>query len=284
VKEVESISNAKPEIACDWYESLNWLETNSNATSYYNNPGKTPEYSVLSWWDYGNLILYQAKRPVVVSNFQNKTAIEDVTKFYLSEDEKTATDVLDRRGVRYIVTDYNMLYGKFPAIAVWANRDPSAYITIKDLGSYMTATPTVKLIQTTLARLHFFDGSGMGSLRLIYESHTIEGWNPVTRKLKIFEYVPGAVIKVSTAPGTKVVAMLKIVSNQGRMFYYVNEGKHKADGYEIRVPYSTEKKYDTHAVAPYLVTAGNSTNDTRTQKINVTEDDVLHGRVIDVSL
>jgi dolichyl-diphosphooligosaccharide--protein glycosyltransferase len=119
---------------------------------------------------------------------------------------------------------------------------------------------------------------------LIYESHTIEGWNPVTSELKIFEYVPGAVIKVSTASGMKVRAMLKMVSNQGRIFYYVNEGKQEANGYEIRVPYSTEKRYDTHAVAPYLVTAGNSTNNTRTQKINVTEDDVLHGRVIDVGL
>ena len=284
VKEAASISNSKPEIAGDWYESLNWLETNSNATSNYDSPDKAPEYSVLSWWDYGNWILYQAKRPVVVSNFQNKTAIKDVTKFFLSEDEKTATDVLDGRGVRYIVTDYNMLYGKFPAIAIWANQDPSAYITIKDLGSYMTATPTVKLIQTTLARLHFFDGSGMGRLRLIHESHTIDGRNPATSELKIFEYVPGAVIKVSTAPGMKVVAMLEMVSNQGRTFYYENEGKQEADGYEIRVPYSTEKRYDTHSVAPYLVTAGNSTNNTRTQKINVTEDDVLYGKVIDVSL
>lgn len=284
VKEAASISDSKPEIAGDWYDALNWLEMNSNNTNYYDNPDKTPEYGVLSWWDYGNWILYQAKRPVVVSNFQVKAAIEDATKFYLSEDEKTATEVLDKRGVKYIITDYNMLYGIFPAIVAWANKDPSAYMTIEDLGgSYITAIPTLKLIHTTLARLHFFDGSDMGRLRLIYESHTIEGQNPVASELKIFEYVPGAVIKVSTAPGMKVGAILKMVSNQGRIFYYVNGGKQEASGYEIRVPYSTEEKYDTHAVAPYLITAGNS-NNTRTQKINVTEYDVLHGRVINVNL
>jgi asparagine N-glycosylation enzyme membrane subunit Stt3 len=284
VKEAASISNSRPEIAGDWYYSINWLGTNSNATNYYDNPDKTPEYSVLSWWDYGNWILYQAKRPVVVSNFQNKTAIEDATKFYLSDDELTATDVLDDRGVRYVITECNMLYGKLPAIASWANQDPSAYITIRDLGSYKTASPTGKLFHTTLARLHLFDGSGMGRLRLIYESRTIEGGNPATSEVKIFEYLPGAVIKVSTAPGMKVGAMLKMVSNQGRMFYYATEGKQEADGYEIRVPYSTEKRYDTHAVAPYLVTAGNSTGNTRTKKINVTEEDVLRGRVIDINL
>jgi hypothetical protein len=58
----------------------------------------------------------------------------------------------------------------------------------------------------------------MVRLRLIYESHTTEGRNPVISKLKIFVYVPGAVIKVSIASGMKVGAMLKMVSNQGRMF------------------------------------------------------------------
>lgn len=286
VRETASVTDSKPEIAGDWYDALNWLETNSNTTNYYDNPDKPPEYSVLSWWDYGNWIIYQSKRPVIVSNFllQDDIGIDDATKFYLSEDEKTAKGVLDNREVKYIITDYNMLYGKFPAIAALAKKDLSAYMTVKGLGSYATASATAKLIHTTLARLHFFDGSDMGSLRLIYESHTIEGQNPSTNELKIFEYVPGAVIKVSTAPGMKVGATLKMVSNQGRIFYYVNGGKQEASGYEIRVPYSTEERYDTHAIAPYLITAGNGNNNKRAQKINVTEDDVLQGRVINVSL
>ena len=275
--EAIGITDVTPQIAGDWYNTLNWLDENSNTTSWYDNPDKTPEYSVLSWWDYGNWILYQAKKPVVASNFQ--TGIEDASKFYLSEDEKTATDILDARRTKYVITDYDMLYGKLPAIALWANKDPSEYQSSQDLGNYLAVVPTKKLYQTTLALLHFIDGSSLGHFRLIYESHTIVGQNPPTSSLKIFEYVPGALIRVSNAPGKKVVALLNMTSNQGRKFIYVNEGTS-----EVRVPYSTEKRYGTYAITPYLVVSGNNSTNMRRQSINVTEDDVQNGKVLEVTM
>jgi dolichyl-diphosphooligosaccharide--protein glycosyltransferase len=275
--EAISITDAVPQIAGDWYNSLNWLEKNSNTTSWYDNPDKTPEYSVLSWWDYGNWVLYQAKRPVVANNFQ--TGIEDASKFYLSEDEKTATDVLEARRTKYVITDYDMLYGKLPAIALWANKDPAEYQSSQDLGNYMAVVPTKELYQTTLALLHFIDGSSLGHFRLIYESHTIVGQNPPTSRLKIFEYVPGALIRVSNAPGKKVVALLNMTSNQGRKFIYVNEGTS-----EVRVPYSTDKRYETHAITPYLIVSGNNSTNIRRQSINVNEDDIQKGKVLEVTM
>ena len=172
-----------------------------------------------------------------------------------------------------------MLYDKFPALAIRANRNTSEYRNIEDLGNYVAIVPTKKLYQTTLALLHFIDGSSLSHFRLIYESHTILGQNPLTSSLKIFEYVPGALIKVSNAPGQKVVALLNMTSNQGRKFIYINEGTS-----EVRVPYSTEKRYGTHAMTPYLVALGNNSTDLRKRSINVTEDDVIHGRVIEVNL
>ena len=275
--EAISITNATPQIAGDWYNSLNWLEKNSNTTSWYDNPDKTAEYGVLSWWDNGNWVLYQAKRPVVANNFQ--TGIEDASRFYLSEDEKTATDVLDARRTKYVITDYDLLYGKLPALVLWANRDTSEYQNIKDLGNYMAVVPTKKLYQTTLALLHFIDGSSLGRFRLIYESHTIVGQNPPASSLKIFEYVRGALIRVPNAPGKKVVALLNMTSNQGRKFIYVNEGTS-----EVRVPYSTEKRYGTYAITPYLVVSGNNSTNMRRQSINVTEDDVQNGKVLEVTI
>ncbi len=275
--EAISITDATPQIAGDWYNSLNWLDKNSNTTSWYDNPDKSPEYSVLSWWDYGNWVLYQAKRPVVAENFQ--TGIGDASKFYLSEDEKTATGVLDARGTKYIITDYDLLYGKLPALATWANKDPSEYQSTQDLGNYMAVVPTKKLYQTTLALLHFIDGSSLGHFRLIYESHTIVGQNPPTSSLKIFEYVPGALIRVPNAPGKKVVALLNMTSNQGRKFIYVNEGTS-----EVRVPYSTEKMDGTYAITPYLIVSGNNSTNMMRQNINVTEDDVQNGKVLEVTM
>jgi len=275
--EAISITDATPQIAGDWYNSLNWLEKNSNTTSWYDNPDKTPEYGVLSWWDYGNWVLYQAKRPVVSNNFQ--TGVMDASKFYLSEDENAATAVLDARRTKYVITDYDLLYGKFPALAMWANKDTSEYQSIQDLGNYMAVVPTKKLYQTTLALLHFIDGSSLGRFRLIYESHTIVGQNPPTSSLKIFEYVPGALIKVSNSPGKKVVALLNMTSNQGRKFIYVNEGTS-----EVRVPYSTEKRYGTYAITPYLIVSGNNSTNMRRQSINVTEDDIQNGKVLEVTM
>ncbi|MGD0954872.1 MAG: hypothetical protein ABR985_21225 [Methanotrichaceae archaeon] len=187
--EAIGITDATPQIAGDWYNSLNWLENNSDTTSWYDNPDKTPEYGVLSWWDYGNWVLYQAKRPVVANNFQ--TGVGDASKFCLSEDEKTATDVLDARRTKYVITDYDMLYGKLPAIALWANKDPVEYQSIQNLENYIAVVPTKELYQTTLALLHIIDGSNLGHFRLIYESDSIIGQNPPTSRLKIFEYVPG---------------------------------------------------------------------------------------------
>ena len=275
--EAYSITNTTPDIAGDWYNSLNWLEKNSNTTSWYDNPDKTPEYSVLSWWDYGNWILYQAKRPVVANNFQ--TGIEDASKFYLSEDEKTATGVLDARRTKYVIIDYDLLYGKFSALALWANRNLSEYQSIQNLGNYMAVVPTKKLYQTTLARLHFIDGSSLGHFRLIYESHTVVGQNPPPSHLKIFEYVPGALIRVSNAPGQRVVALLNMTSNQGRKFIYVNEGTS-----EVRVPYSTEKRYETYAITPYLVVSGTNSTNIKRLSINVTEDDIQSGKVLEVTM
>jgi dolichyl-diphosphooligosaccharide--protein glycosyltransferase len=172
-----------------------------------------------------------------------------------------------------------MLYGNFPALAIRANRNPSEYQNITDLGNYLVVVLTKKMYyNTTLALLHFIDGSSLSHFRLICESHSIVGQNPPTSRLKIFEYVPGAVIRVSPAPKQKLVALVNMTSNQGRKFMYINEGIS-----EVTVPYSTEKRYETHAITPYLLVSVNSPTDMKTKNINVTEDDVIHGRVVEVN-
>ena len=110
-----------PAVAGDWQQSLIWLKENSNTTSYYELPEKVPEYSVMSWWDYGNWIVYLAERPVVANNFQ--AGVEDAARFYLSESEENATAVLDARGSRFVLADFDLVYGKLAALTAWANED-----------------------------------------------------------------------------------------------------------------------------------------------------------------
>jgi oligosaccharyl transferase (archaeosortase A-associated) len=270
-----------PAVAGDWYQSLVWLKDNSNTTSFYDRPEKVPEYSVMSWWDYGNWILYLAKRPVVSNNFQAGWA--DAARFYLSESEEGATAVLDARGSKYILTDYNLIYGKLAALTTWAKKDLNSYIKLENYGSQIAATPTQRFFNTTLARLYFFDGAGTGHFRLMYESATFIGDQPPKSEVKIFEYVPGALIRVKTGPGQRVGALLNMTSNQGRAFSYVNEATPKEGAFEVRVPYSTERRYETHALSPYLIFSGNEAG-VQTQNINVSEEDVLEGKTIEINL
>jgi oligosaccharyl transferase (archaeosortase A-associated) len=273
-----------PQLNGDWLESLKWLEQNSNTTSYYNDPIESPEYSLMVWWDYGNWALYEAKRPVVSNNFQ--VGVEDAARFYLSKNETEAIDILDNRTSKYVIADYSMIFGKINAIALWGGKNPSDYFVDKQVGSQMIRSPTENLRQTMLARLYVLDGNDMGHIRLVHESPTKVGGGgtPEASIVKIFEYVPGAIIKIITQPHQIVGVQLNMTSNQGRSFTYANKGFPQSDGYEVRVPYSKEKKYDTHAVDPYLVFSGNSSSDFKYTKVEVTVDDIINGHTIEVKL
>jgi dolichyl-diphosphooligosaccharide--protein glycosyltransferase len=106
----------------DWFNALNWLREETPQTSHYFSPQIKPEYSVLSWWDYGNWIVFVSKRPVVANNFQ--AGADDAAKFFVASDEEAAFEIAKKRGVRYIITDEKMglkqnggaISGKFPAI------------------------------------------------------------------------------------------------------------------------------------------------------------------------
>jgi len=274
------ITKMKPAIDNDWIESIKWLEQNSNTTSYWNDASKTPEYSVLCWWDYGNWVLYGAKRPVVANNFQY--GVGDATKFYLSEDEKAASAILDSRGSKYVITDYKMISSKIRSIALWAGKDPSDYITIEQ--DTRSGSPKERWYKSTVVRLQAFDGDDMGHMRLIHESPTaVAILDPPVHMVKIFEYVPGAVIKVAAENNQRAAAFLNVTTNQGRSFIFIKSGVPVEGGYEIRVPYSTERRYDTHATDSYLVAVGDDAGTAKFLRVNVTEDDVTKGEIIDLT-
>ncbi len=273
-----SFIGGDPLIAGDWYESLNWLRENSNATSFYDDPAKVPEYSIMSLWDYGNWIIYQAKRPVVANNFQ--VGMSDSIKFYLSGSEEESTALMDKRRAKYVFVDYDMLHGKLPSSARWLNEDPASYL--KNFGTGLAVAPTQKLMDTTMFRLYQFDGAGTEHFRLIYESGSLVGTGVPMARVKIFEYVPGALIRVKAGSDERVGALLNMTSNQGRSFAYINEGRLLNGSYEMRVPYSTDSSYETHALGPYLIFSGNEMG-IKMQNINVSEKDILEGRTLEVT-
>jgi oligosaccharyl transferase (archaeosortase A-associated) len=271
--------NSYPDAKGDWYDSLLWLKGNTEATSFYDNPTQKAEYSVMGWWDYGNWILYLAQRPVVANNFQHGVA--DSAKFYLSESEEEAAAILDARGSRYVLANYLLIYDKLGSVANWAGEDVYSYLDFVESNGDILVQPTQRLLNTTLGRLYLFDAAGMDHFRLIHESKNFIGKNPPKSEVKIFEYVPGALLRVKGSSDQKAGALLNLTSNQGRDFVYITEGTLRGDSFEVRVPYSTDRETETHATGPYVVFVGNEKG-IKMLNVEVSEEDILAGRTIDL--
>ncbi len=263
--------------ASDLKESFTWLKDNSPATSYYTYPDKPAEYGVMSWWDYGNWILYLSQRPVVANNFQ--TGIDDAAHFLTASDEKTANDILNTRKVRFVVTDAQMLKLKFKWIAMLAGKNPEDYYGASDDAPIRSVNAENRnFFATMLSRLHVFDGDGLSNYRLIYESSTTAIRSPDLKYVKIFEYVPGATITGKTDGDIKLT--LSVMTNQRRIFEYKRQATASNGSYEIKVPYSTQGgKYATSPMSDYIVQ-----NEWTAKAVSVSEQDVLEGRVLLVDL
>jgi dolichyl-diphosphooligosaccharide--protein glycosyltransferase len=250
----------------DYLESFRWLRDNTPTTSGYNNLDKTAEYGIMSWWDYGNWILYISQRPVVANNFQ--TGIDDASRFFTEFDVNATYDILDKRKARYIITDAPILTYKFYALAILAGKNPDYFNT--------------RFFKTILSRLYVFDGDGLDRYRLVYESSTssTEGITTDMKFVKIFEYVPGAVISGNAQNNVNIKITLNLTTNQDRSFTYSQEVLSENGRYMFKVPYSTEKtNYGTQPTGTYIIHNGDFS-----RGVSVSEEAVLKGREIRVDL
>ncbi len=262
----------------DLRDSFKWLKDNSPTTSYFDSPDMPAEYGVMSGWDYGNWILYISQRPVVANNFQ--TGIDDAALFLTEPDEQAANGILDKRKVRFIITDAQMLKLKFKSIAMQAGKNPDDYYGTSDEAPIRSVNAeNKKFFATMLSRLHVFDGDGLVHYRLIYESNTTAIRSPDIKYVKIFEYVPGAAISGKASDGDLKIT-LNVITNQGRTFVYSQHVTARNGRYEIKVPYSTRGgKYETKTLSDYIILDANAA-----KAVSVNEQDVLEGREIQVDL
>lgn len=284
ITDLPGIVRSEPAITQDWVESLEWLRNNTPQTSYFDEPFQVPEYGVMCWWDYGNWIVYIGERPVVANNFQ--TGVVEGSRFFLSENEESAVRILNERRARYVITDLTMIYGKLQAICSWLGEDPSTYQMIYTKDGMVTVHNLERLNSTVLAGLHLDDCSYMEHFRLIHESRSFAGpyGGKQAAMIKVFEYVPGAVIRGSAKDDRIVVAVLNLSSNMGRHFQYVNYAVPRNGSYEIRVPYSTEGAYGIKASGPYQIVEITPATDGwgDVAFVNITEEDVLEGRIVEL--
>jgi dolichyl-diphosphooligosaccharide--protein glycosyltransferase len=269
------ISDDAPDIEGDWVAALKWLKEGTPPTSFFDDPSRRPEYGIMSSWSYGNWIIYLGERPVVANNFQ--AGVADSTRFFLSESESDAEGILNKRGARYVITSWEMLYLTLPSTARWIGEDPSSYLRYTVSGKYLSIELTDRLRKTMLARLQLYDGLNMSHLRLVYESATFRGDNPSTASVKIFEHVPGAVVTGrSSGP---VVAILNLTTNQGRRFTYAIEADPVNDVYTLSLPYSTGDNGAVRAEGDYVIMSPEIA-----KELSIDEEDVLLGSTIQLDL
>jgi len=161
----------------DWRESMDWMVNNTPETGvnylkiYDKNSFEYPagSYGVMSWWDYGHLITYIAKRIPNANPFQQGVAGPDgAAAYFMSTSEDKANAILDHDGTRYVVTDIEMDTGKFWAMSTWDNAtlatDPYQMILlVQDKNNPDSYDPArlnkQEYYMTTISRLHNFDGS-----------------------------------------------------------------------------------------------------------------------------
>jgi oligosaccharyl transferase (archaeosortase A-associated) len=266
-----------------WKESLVWLKNSSPETSYYLQPSQTPEYGVLSWWDYGNWIVYIAQRPAISNNFQ--TGVEDSAHFFMTDSEQEAKAIMDKLKVKYVITDTLMsaANGKFSAIAQIAGKNAGDYYDVQQQiitsGRQVSYQPKKELFNLELSKLHMLDGSNLGNLRLVHESNVSKGEDGKNNAVKVFEYVPGAKLSGTAAPNQPVIASLNLRSNTGRQFTYQNRAVADKNGsFEVTVPYSTENTGGgVSALSAYSLNAGVKGT---VAGIQVKERDVLNGNIL----
>ena len=180
----------------DWFTTSEWIKNNTPDTnSTWNMPSKDqiPSYGIMSWWDYGNYLLYLSERPVVANNFQ--LGAEDSAKFYTSENETEANKILNDRKARYVVVDYRLGLSTFNENGrtylrgSWVS---AAFLAGKNMDYYLDShnMPNDKYLSTMYARLYLFDGKGLDKYKLVHKSETVypDLFGKPIEEIKIFEY------------------------------------------------------------------------------------------------
>jgi len=307
--------------ALEWLKE-NTPDPGINYYAFYQDPGVNREtgvinpysypqesYGVLARWDVGHMITYYAHRIPNANPFQEglgrktEKGIEpgEIT-FFLEEDEQKAIGYLEDLNTRYIITDYDSANpeGVFISKVKWEQGNLQGYTA--DTNNNNDVKKVSKYDNSMIARLHILDGRELQNkemnfyikpldhFRLIYESKTTMAFprqepGDVIKAVKIFEYVKGARIIGQTEPDTEVSLATEITTNQDRKFVY-QKSIIARDGYfEFFAPYSTvreekklSKKTDYEVIAtPYKLKIGDNE-----REINVSEEEVLNGRIIKI--
>ncbi|RLI75657.1 oligosaccharyl transferase, archaeosortase A system-associated [Archaeoglobales archaeon] len=199
-------SHSSGPINHQWYETLTWMRSNTPNGQYDELYNTTDDnfnntYGIMSWWDYGHWITAIAHRIPNANPFQQGIGDKNTpgaSSLFLSTDEKRAVNITKQLGVKFIITDIEMVTGKFHAIATWYHGKPDLSKYFSGNGIVFTTpdgklsittdryqipynakiigqvpVPREKYYNTLLIKMHLLDAYSLKHYRLVYESDPV---------------------------------------------------------------------------------------------------------------
>jgi dolichyl-diphosphooligosaccharide--protein glycosyltransferase len=163
----------------DWFEACQWMRYNTPEPDldYYANYD-IPEgnyqygpndYGVMSWWDYGHIITYEAHRIPNANPYQEGIGgplqgnMSGACTFFTAQNVTEANSMLDELGTKYMIIDFEMAYGKFHAIVKWTGENENSFYEQYWIRTERGYEPTIPLYhpayyRSMTARLYNFGG------------------------------------------------------------------------------------------------------------------------------
>jgi dolichyl-diphosphooligosaccharide--protein glycosyltransferase len=246
-------------------DAARWLREQSPPTSGWFDADVQPEYSVLSPWEIGHIIEYEARRPTVADNFGDDLGSKNFAlarSFYGSREVK-AIKILDQLGVRYVIAEQQPDY-----LRAKPSRESIGHAMYELDGSESTPSPDAPGEQPIRA---------LKRHRLVYESRRLAFYPTALPPFKIFEYVKGARLSGKAAPGEKIRIAVRLHTNTLREVVYTRTVTASSKGrYTAILPYANRGYSNAVRVDPVY------TLDCRSESATVIIDEsaVMHGNSV----
>ncbi len=263
-------------------DTLAWLRDRTPPTSGFYDPRQTPEYGVLAHWGIGSYVTYLGQRPTLATNFGWEThGLYESSVFLTTINPAVAEEIVHGNRIRYILlgnhaADLRNLWA-IAAQGVKKKKLPFALMT--------PFTPPMSMFY----RLYFDNGAtvdlpanhedALERYRLV---HVSPGGQEIPRHgfapwYKVFEHVPGVVLKGRGRPGTVVSIDLELRNDQGWGFDYRDVVRARSDGtFVFHLPYATDSKSgDFTPQGDYTLDLGGER-----RPIRINEADVMAGKTV----
>ncbi len=212
-------------------------------TSGFLDASGRPEYGILADPSIGHVLHYVARRPTPSDNFGPNIGAENflaTLRVLFAREESEALEDLERLQVRYVVSSWQVAYPGGSLLHRLHDLDGRAEGTSPALAHF-------RLVVEGPAEGRPVAGVALGSDQRVAAPY------------KLFEVVPGALLEVEAAPGTRVRASVTVGASSRRRFVHRTFAHADEEGLaRLRVPYATASRTPAGPLGPYRIVAGDA--------------------------